>query len=380
MRAVIFDLDGTLVQTRVASWEIFARISDRFELGIDRPEQYFELFNGNVFGSIRRICRDDAQATQVTDAFLQLLRDEYTPPLVPGMAEVVRRLATDCTLAVISSNAMAVLRRVLAGNDLALCFAHVFGGDVTPDKRTAMRSFLADAGTGFGRRCAADYDERGHRHDTDPTSTVLVTDTAGDVRDAVQVGIRAVGVAWGMHSVQELTGAGAEFVALWPQELTAHLLGDEAARPPRGACALPAVHPPTPAPAGRLPEDRPGSGWVGSGAEDGASSWQDGDRRQDGDRGCRCAAGGCPAQRFAGAATDPVRAGHEADPVRQAAAVRRRRRQQAAIDLTAATGRAGPAVTAALASAHAPRADVRPPTTSGDAELLAALRRTCRPG
>jgi phosphoglycolate phosphatase len=62
VRAVIFDLDGTLVQTRIASWEIFARINDRFELGVDRPEKYFELFNGNVFRSIRKLCRDDAQA------------------------------------------------------------------------------------------------------------------------------------------------------------------------------------------------------------------------------------------------------------------------------------------------------------------------------
>ena len=55
VRAVIFDLDGTLVQTRVASWEIFRRIDERFDLGVDQPEKYFELFNGNVFRSIRRL-------------------------------------------------------------------------------------------------------------------------------------------------------------------------------------------------------------------------------------------------------------------------------------------------------------------------------------
>jgi phosphoglycolate phosphatase len=69
---------------------------------------------------------------------------------------------------------------------------------------------------------------------------VLVTDTAGDVRDARETGIRVVGVAWGMHSVDELLDAGAEFVALWPQEITAYLLGDAAVEPPGGACAVPA--------------------------------------------------------------------------------------------------------------------------------------------
>jgi len=343
---VIFDLDGTLVQTRVASWEIFRRIDERFALGVDRPEKYFELFNGNVFRSIRKLCRDDAHAQEVNAAFLELLRTEYTPPLVPGMAEVVRRLATDCTLAVMSSNAMAVLRRVLVANDLAFCFAHVFGGDVSPDKRTAMRSFLADAGNGYGRRCAADYDEAAVRRDADPASTVLVTDTAGDVKDARSVGIRAVGVAWGMHSVAELTEAGAEFVALWPQEIAAHVLGDEAARPPRGACAVPAVHRPsavsTSAPT--LTGDR---------AAPPGGPTLPGDTAQPGGCGCGCDGGGCPVKRFLPA---------ESDPVRLAASARRRRRQEAAVTVGAPPAPSRPAPT---------------PSAASD-ELLAAVRRVCR--
>jgi phosphoglycolate phosphatase len=236
-RAVLFDLDGTLVQTRVASWEVFEQVNRRFGLGVDGPQQYFDLFRGNIYAEIAKLCRDDAHAAEVKDAFLRLLRTEYTPPLVPGMTDVVRRLAADCTLAVMSSNAMQVLRRVLVANDLAFCFAHVFGGDVVPDKRTAIRAFLADSGSGYHRHCAADYDEAGERRLPDPDTTVLVTDTAGDVRDGREVGIRVVGVAWGMHGVDELTEAGAEFVALWPQEITAHLLGDAAADPPGGACA-----------------------------------------------------------------------------------------------------------------------------------------------
>jgi phosphoglycolate phosphatase len=239
VRAVVFDLDGTLVQTRIASWEVFEPIGRRHGLGVDTPEQYFDLFRGNVFTSIRALCRDEDQARAATGDFLAALRSDYSPPLVPGMHAVVRRLAAECTLAVMSSNAMEVLRRVLVDNDLAYCFAHVFGGDVAPDKRAALRSLLADAGSGFGRRCSADYDEAGEAARPGPATTVLVTDTAGDVRDAREVGVRVVGVAWGMHTATELTEAGAEFVALWPQEVLSHLLGDEAAREPTGACAVP---------------------------------------------------------------------------------------------------------------------------------------------
>jgi phosphoglycolate phosphatase len=235
---VLFDLDGTLVQTRVASWQIFRELSAQFGLGVDDQDSYFDLFRDNIFASISSLCRDELAADQVRAAFLARLRADYNPVLVPGMVEVIRRLAGYCTLAVMSSNAMEVLRRVLVGNGVAYCFAHVFGGDVTPQKRVAIRQFLADAGSGYGRRCEVSYDEGNSPVTVEGGNTVLVTDTAGDVREGLAEGIRVVGVAWGMHSVDELTEAGAEFVAIWPQELGSYLLGDSPGEP-RGACPLP---------------------------------------------------------------------------------------------------------------------------------------------
>jgi phosphoglycolate phosphatase len=238
--AVIFDMDGTLVQTRQSSWEVFRVVSNRFGLGIDTPDKYYELFQGNVFERIKEACSSEAQARELTAAFIAALESDYHPQLIPGMSAVVRRLAGVATLAVLSSNAMKVVRRVLVDNDLAFCFAHVFGGDVTPDKKAAIREFIADTGSGFGRRCSADYDEEMEPALIMAEGTVLVTDTAGDVREATKVGIRSIGVAWGMHSVEQLTEAGAEFVALWPQEVGSYLLRGISAEP-RGACALPQV-------------------------------------------------------------------------------------------------------------------------------------------
>lgn len=237
--AVIFDLDGTLVQTRISSWEIFRKVSDEFGLGIDDPEEYFALFNGNLYSSLKAICRSDEQADQVKAALLRRLCAEYTPEMVPGMASVVRTLASTCTLAVMSSNSVEVVRRILAGNQLAFCFAHVFGGDIGESKRDAIAALVADPSYGFGRRCEGSYDEAGSHTAPALATTVLVTDTAGDVREAAEAGIRAVGVAWGMHSVADLETAGAEFVALWPQEITARLLEDGAPVAATGACALP---------------------------------------------------------------------------------------------------------------------------------------------
>ncbi len=207
----------------------------------------------------------------------------------------------------VSSNATEVLRRVLVGNDVAYCFSHVFGGDMAPDKAAAIRSFLSDASSQYGRRCEVAYDETPAAARPDLATTVLVTDTAGDVRDALDVGIRAVGVAWGMHTAGELTGAGAEFVAIWPQELPGYLLGDTAAAP-AGACAVPVPADPAVAAVAAVA--------VGLAAHGGGSCGAD---------ECHCGCQGRP-----GRGSLPAGPPSVAARLTAAAAVRRERRRRAA--------------------------------------------------
>jgi phosphoglycolate phosphatase len=225
--AVIFDLDGTLVQTREASWNVFRPISSRHGLGIDAPEDFYQLFAENFFASLRAACATPQLADVVTAEFMAALDEHYSPAMVPGLIDVVKAMVPYSKLAVLSSNTTAVVRRVLRSNKLEYCFAHVFGGDVEPDKSTGIARFMSDAATGSGRLCRAYYDEPSAGDDADreadPRKVVLITDTVGDVEAAVASGIRAVGVAWGMHTEEQLIAAGAEFVAIWPQELLAHL-------------------------------------------------------------------------------------------------------------------------------------------------------------
>jgi phosphoglycolate phosphatase len=234
IRAILFDLDGTLVQTRKAAWELFAETNRQFRLGVDDREAFFKLFEDNFFRSLARICRDDGRRQAATQHFLELLRTQYCPPIIPGMADVIRVLASHCTLAVLSTNTIKTIRRILTEAGLAHCFAHVFAGDVEPDKSISVRRFLADRFYSIGRHCSPAYDEGAEAVGANCHEVVLVTDTMGDIRDAKNCGIRAIGVAWGMHSEAQLLEAGAEVVAIWPQELIA-LLASEA--PVEESCA-----------------------------------------------------------------------------------------------------------------------------------------------
>jgi len=219
-RTVVFDMDGTLVQTRAASWDVFRDTARRFELPIRSAEEFFELFRGNFYDSLETLCADPAVAAAVRAHFLQALRERYTPSFIPGMRDVVKALAAHYPLAVMSSNAMGAIRRILEAEGLAQCFAHVFSGEIGASKEEHLRRILDEPSYGNARHCSPSYVEN---EDRDASEVVLITDTVGDVREARNCGARAIGVAWGMHSSEALLAAGAEAVAMWPQEILAML-------------------------------------------------------------------------------------------------------------------------------------------------------------
>ncbi len=234
-RAILFDLDGTLVDTRAASWELFSETNLAFALGIDSREAFFRAFEGNFFESLARLCPDPQRGAAAKAHFMELLRTRYHPALIPGMVDVVRALAPYCTLAVISTNGIEAIRRILVDAGIATCFSHVFSGDVEPRKAVSMRRFLGDHRYAAQRMCSPAYQDGLREEGTlNADDVVLITDTVGDVVEAGEAGVPAIGVAWGMHTERQLLDAGAERVALWPQELVAWL---RPADPPHASCA-----------------------------------------------------------------------------------------------------------------------------------------------
>ena len=59
--ADLFDLDGTFVQTREASWKIFAH-QRAFHLGVDTRRTISGCWRTICSSGLRRVCRDEAQA------------------------------------------------------------------------------------------------------------------------------------------------------------------------------------------------------------------------------------------------------------------------------------------------------------------------------
>jgi len=239
LTTIVFDFDGTLVRTREASWALFRETNERFGLGVDSPEAWYRLFHGNLFSALDEAAggAGTERAGQVRAHFQGLLAERYNPELVPGMANVVHELAAHYALVILSSNTMEALRRILLANGLAQCFAHVFSGEVAPDKHEAIQRLLDDPSVSCGRRCSPHYEESTALRTVEAGEVMLVTDTVGDVEEGRRAGIRVGAVAWGMHPADALERAGAEFTCIWPEELVAYLRPGEHCAD--GPCRLP---------------------------------------------------------------------------------------------------------------------------------------------
>ena len=169
---------------------------------------------------------------------MDLLRTRYRPAMIPGMVDVVSALAPHRTLAVLSTNGIEAIRRILVDAGIATCFSHVFSAELQPRKSESMRRFLGDYRYAAQRCCSPAYREEPTGDDElESSDCVLVTDTVGDVAEAKEVGIATVGVAWGTHSERQLLDAGAKEVALWPQEFVAWLRPEDCRGPACGSMA-----------------------------------------------------------------------------------------------------------------------------------------------
>ena len=118
-RIILFDLDGTLVDTRAASWALFSETNAIFDLGIDTQAAFFKAFEQNFFDSLAKLPIDPARLEAARQHFMHSLRERYSPPMIPGMVDVVRALAQRCTLAVVSTNDIGAIRRT-SGKRFAL--------------------------------------------------------------------------------------------------------------------------------------------------------------------------------------------------------------------------------------------------------------------
>lgn len=188
MQAVIFDYDGTLVDSEPA--HALATRAGLAEAGIELSVEEFmarwvglpdvECYRG--VARDRGVTLDDAAFERVRSTKNRVYEAaviEGRVPLCTGAADLVRALASHVPLAVCSAARRVEIESTLARNDLLACFRTV----------VAVEDVARSKPDPEGYRLAA------ARLETRPGSCIAIEDTPRGIEAALAAGVRVVGIA-----------------------------------------------------------------------------------------------------------------------------------------------------------------------------------------
>ena len=208
--AVLFDLDGTLLDTIDDLAESMNSALHRFGLPQHEVEAYKYFVGDGVDILVRRALPEAHRHETMIERSAAAMREEYekrwaakTRPY-DGIPELLDAL-TECgvTMAVFSNKPHEFTVKTIATLLPRWRFDRVIGARPSVPKKPAPDGALEIAG----------------QLGIPPQAFLYVGDTNTDMKTAIAAGMYPVGVLWGFRTADELTGAGARTLIAHPLEL-----------------------------------------------------------------------------------------------------------------------------------------------------------------
>jgi phosphoglycolate phosphatase len=204
-RLIIFDIDGTLVDSFPWFLRVLNDVADRFGFRRTAPDEVEAMRNAGVAEILERLAVPRWKLPLIVRHMRALKTQDLDQiPLFPGVDAVLAALfARGAVLAVVSSDTEANVRRSLGPANAALishfaCGASLFG------KPQKFRSVLRRAGG-------------------PPAEAIAIGDEVRDIEAARTVGIACGAVAWGYADIRALRAKDPDYVFERMDEIVAAL-------------------------------------------------------------------------------------------------------------------------------------------------------------
>ena len=214
--ALVFDLDGTLIDSRRDITTAINRMRDGLGLPPLALEQVVMMVGEGAKVLVRRALADwneeltPERLKEVLDRYLSFYWDVCleTTQAYPGIDEMLAELAPTYRLALLSNKGERLSVEILEGLDLAWRFKEILGGDSLPTRKPNPA----------GLRALAD------RFDVPVETLMLVGDTRIDAETAKNAGCAFALVEWGFPRPPGVENLEADVKASTPEELARKLL------------------------------------------------------------------------------------------------------------------------------------------------------------
>ena len=212
-QTVIFDLDGTILDTLEDLADAGNRLCERMGWPVHDTDEYRQLVGGGIRNLVTRLSPAGAEDPRLEEALSSFLADygahvQVKTAPYPGVVELLTAAkAAGVRLAVLSNKADHLCAQ-LAAHSFPGIFdvvrGKVEGVPVKPDP-TSLRLVMAQL-------------------NADPATTLYVGDSDVDMFTAKNGGLVSCGVTWGFRGRRELAAAGADHLADAAEELLALIL------------------------------------------------------------------------------------------------------------------------------------------------------------
>lgn len=209
MRAVIFDFDGTLVDSRPLILESHRIVFSEFQLLAPEPARSLALVGKSLDVILADLAGPTAPVLEMVKAYDLLLPELRADPAFAerpfdGVDDLLHELsrATDTVLGIATghrTDTIAPALQTLRWNEF---FRTIQAADTAPSKPHPAMLLQALSATGVEAKDA-----------------VFVGDTTFDMQMAEAAQLRSIGVGWGHHDVERLMAAGASHVVETVDEL-----------------------------------------------------------------------------------------------------------------------------------------------------------------
>lgn len=174
---VLFDFDGVIADS-------FAQAMDTAKIYCKHKtdESYRKQYEGNVWDEDLSLKVGDHSECQHDlkwfETFVPMFEERGA--LFAGMDTVVRHLAQQHRMVIISSSVKSAIEGFLKRHDLADCFEEILDSDVHRSKTVKIGMVFDTYGIG-------------------PADCVMITDSRGDILEAREKGVDSIAVTWGYN-------------------------------------------------------------------------------------------------------------------------------------------------------------------------------------
>ena len=212
IRAVIFDLDGTLIDTTHEIQYIFNQLLEFYSL----PKRSFDFFKANI-------------GNGVEDLLQKSLPDDYSEDISPMLEKVKEIYAENLNKKSRPFNGITEILNLLNENGIQIGIItnkmHHLAIRCVDTFFSSHPIITFGAGYLYPRKPSPDSalvlaDE----FKTKPSEMLFIGDSSVDIKTAKNAGMVPIGVEWGNGTEEELLGAGAQEVFNKPDDLKGYFL------------------------------------------------------------------------------------------------------------------------------------------------------------